>query len=878
MKANKKIKPPALANWLLKYLSLYENKHSILGDFAETYLRILKKDGVLKANCWYWLQVFRSIPEHMRLNLNMGIMMFSNYLKITLRNIKNNKSYTIINISGLTAGIVCCLLILLYVRYELSYDKFYEKADSIYRIAMEDKTPNDIRHWGWTSVMMATVLKNEYPEVKQCTRILTEMGETQITYGENSNIEKRVMYADSLFFDLFTIPLISGNEETVLKNPNSVILSEAAAWRYFGNEDPVGKTIKVRNWWAENTDHIITGVAENIPPNAHFHFDFLISYNSTRVSQSRSWGYTQIFNYILLEEGCDALAFEAKLPDLVRKYDAPIVEEVRNISYDEYLALGYDTRLYLQPLKDIHLKSKLEHEIEATGNITYVSMFTIIAVFILLIACINFMNLSTARSVNRAKEVGVRKTLGSFRKQLVIQFLTESVLLSFIALVIAMLIIAIILPTFRAYSGTDLRMDYFENSIFLPGLLVFAAFVGILSGCYPAFFLSSFKPISVLKGAMRPSSKGHWVRNGLVVFQFIASIALISSTLIIKNQIDYMLNKDLGYNKDHVIVLSNGQSLGQYSDAFKNEVKRDHNVINIGGSGGYPARALHVARFRMKDADPSESVLLFNTSIDYDFIETIELEIVQGRGFSREMSMDTSSVVINEAAVRALGVTDPIGKSLDSFRPLNIIGVVKDFHFRSLHYDVGPLVLFLNRRDYCRFISIRVRAADIQQTLSQVQNIWDQFAQGQPFNYTFLDQNIAQLYSTEDKTGEISTIFSFLAIMIGCLGLFGLATYTAEQRTKEIGIRKVLGASVTNILILLSKEFAKLVFFAFVIAIPISYFIMNNWLKNFSFSISISAYIYMIAGFATLFIALITVSYQVIKAANQNPVDSLMYE
>ena len=870
--------PPIFAHFLLRRLCLYEEDHSILGDFEETYVRMLRREGVLKAWFWYWLQALRTLPEYLKLKFTMRTIMLKNYIIVAFRNIKKSRSFAFINVSGFAVGLASCILILLYIRYELSYDKFYHNVDNIYRIAMEELDPDRPRYWGWTSVMLSETLHAEYPEVLKATRILTEMGETQITYQNNSNIEKRVLYADSAFFDIFSIPLIVGDPKTVLQHPNSVVISKSTVNRIFGNEDPIGKAIQVRNWWADNTDHLITGISEDIPGNSHFRYDFLISYNSTRVSQSRNFGYTQIFNYLMLGLGSDPDALEAKFPDMVRKYEAPGVEERRQISYDEYLAQGYGIRLFLQPLKDIHLRSRLEQEIEPNGNIAYVYMFSLIAVFVLLIACINFMNLSTARSVNRAKEVGVRKTLGSLRNQLVWQFLFESILLSLIALVMALSIVGLVLPIFRTFTGTDLRMGLWEDGFILPGLILFAVFVGLLSGIYPSFFLSSFKPISVLKGLKRSDSRGKWIRNGLVVFQFGTSIALIAGTLIIKEQIDYMVNMDLGYDREHVIVLSNGSALGDKTETFKQELKKDPRIISVGGSGQYPARANHVVGIYSREHGPERRILIFNTGIDYDYIETLKLEMAMGRSYSREMAMDTATAIINESAVRALGLTDPLGVVLESWRTLTIIGILKDFHFRTLHYDVAPLILILNRSGRVRFLSIRIRSSDISGTLSHIRQVWEQFAGGQPFNYSFMEEDIERLYAAEIKTGQISSVFSFLAIFIGCLGLFGLAAYTAEDRTKEIGIRKVLGASIGNVLVLLSREFAKLIMYAFCAAVPITYLVMNQWLDNFKFKIGITAMTFLIAGGMTLLIALLTVSYQVIRAASRNPVETLKYE
>jgi len=603
-----------------------------------------------------------------------------------------------------------------------------------------------------------------------------------------------------------------------------------------------------------------------------------ISYNSSRVSKSDNWGYWQVFNYVLLREGADPDAFEAKLPDLIKRQVRAGMDEDRLAAYEEYLALGYGSRLFLQPLRDIHLRSHLEHEIEPNGNITYVRMFSVIAVFVLLIACINFMNLSTARSANRAREVGIRKTLGSERRQLVLQFLMESILLSFASLVLALLLVTCTLPTFRIFAGIGNHVGLWNQAWLLPGVLFFTLAIGVLSGIYPSLFLSSFHPMRVLKNLRSSGSQGRRVRNGLVVFQFTASIALIASTWIIKNQIHYMVNTDLGYDKEQVIVLSNGRALQEHYDAFRNELLRDPAVVRAAVSRQYPAQANHVANIRVKDDDTRGWVSIFNSSVGHDFVETLGMDILQGRNFSRQMATDTGAVLLNESAVRALGIEEPIGTILDSFRPRTVVGVVKDFHFRSLHYPVAPLVYFLSRNNRYGYISIRIQGKDMPETISRVESLWNRFTGGQPFNYTFLDEYIGRLYLAEQKTSQITSVFSALAILIGCLGLFGLAAYTVEQKTKEIGIRKVLGATSLRLLLFLSSDFMRLIIFAFMIAVPVSYALMHQWLQNFAYRITIPLLSFIYAGLLTLFIALLTIGYQVFKASRQNPVDSLKYE
>ena len=878
MSNGKRHHPPRFAEVVLRRLTPESERRALIGDYEELYKDLAERRGPVITGLWYWVQVLFTLVSSIRDSLIGSVIMFRNYLKLAMRNMKKQKGYAIINVAGLAVGIAVCILIFLYVQYELSYDAFHEKADRVYRFGNEARGPNGTRMWGWTSVTMADILEAEFPEVERATRILTEMGETQISYQQRGFIEDRVMYSDPRFFDLFTVPLVTGDPVTALKDPYTVVISQSAAKRFFGDTDPVGKAVQIRNWWSDNDDHIVTGVARDMPHNAHFHFDFLISYSSSRVSESENWGYWQVFNYVLFREGADPDAFEAKLPDLIERQVRAGMDEDQLAAYDEYLAEGYGSRLFLQPLRDIHLNSHLEHEIELNGNITYVRLFSVIAVFVLFIACINFMNLATARSANRAREVGIRKTLGSARKQLVQQFLMESILLSFVSLLLALVIVTCTLTPFCTFTGLGNHVGLWNQSWLLPGLLFFTLSIGVLSGSYPSFFLSSFHPIHVLKNLRSSGLQARHVRNGLVIFQFTASIALIASTWIIKNQIHYMVNADLGYDKEHVIVLSNGRALQDHYDAFRNELLRDPAVINLAASGQYPAQANHVANFRVKSEMPRGWTSIFNTSVGYEFIETLGMELVQGRHFSRLMAGDTSAVILNESAVRALGIEEPLGTVLDSFRQLSVIGVVKDFHFRSLHYPVAPFVFFLSRHHRYGYIAIRIQSKNMPKTISRIESLWSTFTAGQPFNYTFLDGYIGRLYLSEIKTSQITTVFSGLAILIGCLGLFGLAAYTAEQKTKEIGIRKVLGATSPRILLLLSSGFVKLITVAFIMAVPLSYALMFHWLRNFSYRIAIPSLPFIYAGSLTLVITLFTVGFQVFKASLQNPVESLRYE
>ncbi len=801
--------------------------------------------------------------------------MFRNYIKIAVRNLLKQKPFTFINVIGLAIGMTCFVLIFLYVRFELSYDDFHENADRIFRIAMERKYPDKVRLWGRTAYPIARTFPEEYAEILQGTRLLAPFSTFVITYGEKSIEENRVMFADSNVFDVFTIPLIRGIPDSALAQQNTAVVTEETAQKFFGQEEPMGKMITVGG-----QAYMITGVAKGMPENSHFHFDFLLSLITLPVYNGQEWiNNWGAFTYLLLQEGCNVRALEARFSEMVRKYMAPEVEDEVKTSYDDFVAAGNGYRYFLQPLREIHLKSHLDQEIEANGNITYVYLFSVISVFVLLIACINFMNLATARSANRAKEVGVRKTLGSARKQLIAQFLLESTLLSGLAFVVTLLLVWMALPVFNRISGQQLTVDYFGDALILPGLMGLTLIVGVLAGSYPSFFLSSFQPVTVLKRERSRGSASSLFRNGLVVFQFAISIILIIGTLIVNRQIQYMLSKDLGFDKEQVIVIRNANLLAQQVKAFKQELVTNTNVISASGSFNFPGAAFDGNTHKPEGTSDDRAISLSVMAGDYDFVETMGMEIVAGRSFSEEFATDPNAYVLNETAVRLLGLTDPVGSRItDNDRMYTVIGVLKDFHFKSLHHEISPVVYVGIPGDRAGFLSVRIRPENISGTLAFLERKWDDFTGGQPFNYSFLDDDLAAQYDAEQKTRQISGVFSVLAVLIGCLGLFGLAAFTAEQRTKEIGIRKIVGASVSNIVVLLVKDFVKLVGLAFIIGSPVAYILMKRWLENFAYSTDIRMDSFLLAGILALGIALLTVSYQAVKASLAEPVESLRYE
>jgi len=801
--------------------------------------------------------------------------MINNYLKIALRNLFKQKSFTFINIVGLAVGMTCFILILLYVRFELSYDNFHTRADRIYRVAIERKYPDKTRYWGRTAFPLAKTFQEEFPEIEQGTRIMNFNIAQLVTYEDKNVYNEHIIFADPNFFEVFSFPLVKGDPKTALAEPNSAVITRESAGVLFGAEEAMYKTLSINN-----ADFTVRGIAENIPPNAHFHFDYILSANTVPAFDGQQWiNAWGAFSYIMLQERADAGKVEEKFPEMVKKYMAPeVVDEVK-MSFADFVAAGNGYRYFLQPLRDIHLTSSLDQELEANGSITYVRLFSVISIFVLLIACINFMNLTTARSANRAKEVGVRKSVGSTKQHLIGQFLLESVLLSGLALVLAIGLVELLLPAFNSLTARQLGMSYFQNALVLPGLIGLALVVGILAGSYPAFFLSSFRPVTVLKSQLRRGGSSRFLRNSLVVFQFTVSIVLIVSTLVVNRQIDYMVNKDLGFDKEHVVVIRNAGILGPQFQAFKEELKAIPDVINVSGSLNFPGAAfdgnVHVEEGAPDDRATSVSMIF----ADYDYVRTMGMEIAAGRNFAREFSTDVDAYILNQTAVKMLGLKDPVGARItDHFQVYPVIGVLEDFHFKSLHTKISPLAYRINRNNVVNFISVRIGPGSTSKSLSAFEKKWNAFTESRPFVYTFLDDDLRTQYEAEQKTRQISGIFSFIAIVIGCLGLFGLAAYTAELRTKEIGIRKVLGATLPGITFLLVKEFTRLVLLAFILGVPIAYFGMHDWLQNFAYSIGLSAPPFFAAGMLALSIALITVSFQAFKAAVRDPIDSLRYE
>jgi len=807
--------------------------------------------------------------------------MIKNYLKTAFRNLFKHKGFSLINIVGLAIGMASCLLILLFVEHEMSYDGFNEHADRIHRVCMAARWGGRDFDIAVVQAVAAETMKAEFPEIEDTVRF-RRRGDYIVQYQDHSFREERVIFADNSFFSLFSIPLLKGDARSALAAPYSVVVSRKTAEKYFRDDDPLGKTLRLDN----RSDYKVTGIFEEIPDNSHFHFDVMLSMESLEESRDPKWLSQNFQTYLLLRPDADPAALEAKFPQLLEKHMWPQFAGVLGKSVQE-LQQSSDmyAKFYLQPLCSIHLHSDLLAELEPNSDVRYIYIFSAIALFVLIIAAINFMNLATARSAGRAKEVGIRKVLGSHRRQLVRQFLTESLLTSLVSALFAVALVWASLPLFNQLSGKALTIGHLFHGWMLVILILITALTGFLAGSYPAFFISSFQPVSVLRGRMKAGFKSGVLRSVLVVFQFSASIVLIVGTVVVYHQLHYIQNKKLGFDKEQVLVLDNAYLLGDQSKAFKDAMTSHSQILNatISGYLPIPSNRNNSAVFPEGERDDPHATSFQNWVVDHDYIETLGMKILQGRNFSRQFATDESAAIINQSVARQFQWENPVGRRVG--RILNqkgevglytVIGVVEDFHFESLRENIGPLVIYLG--EILDFMSFLLKTRYVSETIALLGRTWKEFLPGQPFEYFFLDDRFDGMYRAEQRIGQIFSGFAVLAVLIGCLGLFGLAAFTADQRTKEIGIRKVLGASAPNIIRLLMKEFVILIGIANVIAWPLAYFIMRRWLQDFAYRISPTFWFFLAAGSVTLGVALFTVSFQAVKAALKDPINSLRYE
>lgn len=799
--------------------------------------------------------------------------MLHNYFKIALRNISKHKLFSGINILGMSTGIAACLLILLYVVDELSYDRFHAHADRIYQVGLHAKIGDQDVNVANTCPPMAQTLVAEVPGVEQATRIASFWGTPTVKYEDKVFTEDKLFHADSNFFNFFSYTLVEGDPGTALLEPNSVVLTKSIAVKYFGNGSALGKLMTIGG----DKTFKVTGVTPDPPRNSHFYFKALLSSPSVEQLERNVWLNNFLYTYFILDENASLSSVEEKFPDLVIKYVGPEVERFMGVSMKQMEDQGGAYGYFTTPLTDLHLRSKTRDGLEPAGDIMYVYFFGGIGIFIVVIACINFMNLSTARSAGRAKEVGLRKALGSLRGQMIRQFLAESVLYSFIAVTVALAACYFLLPQFNLLSGKQLGMSAFSGPVFMLSIVLLVIVVGIVAGSYPAFYLTSFSAVEVLKGKVRAGMKSKGVRSTLVVFQFALSIFLIIFTGIVYQQITFMQERNLGIDKHNVLILPNAGRLGEHRNAFKNSLLQQTGIRHASYTNNSFPGVNNTTVF--KSAGSEQDRIMGVYFADYDHQDVMKFEIVGGRYFSRDFPSDSTAILLNEAAVREFGFTDPIGEEIihndNKKEKLRVIGVYKDFNFESLKTQIRPLAIRLSNESSRLMIRYEGSSA---QAVSTIGTLWKEQMPGEPFDYHFLDESFDELFRSEQRMGKLFTIFSGLAIFIACLGLFALAAFMAEQRTKEIGIRKVMGASTTGLTLMLSRDFTRLVIIAFVPAAVAAWFVVDNWLNGFAYRVEINPLIFVASGVIATAIAWFTVSFQSIKAAASNPVDSLRYE
>jgi putative ABC transport system permease protein len=856
-------KPSRFAWWILEKLSAYSDRYLIKEDLEEEYLNLSQTQGKRKARHWLWQQTLLAVGFYARYLFSWRNIMLKNYLKITIRNIKRHKAFSFINIAGLGIGLAISLFILLWVQDELSHDKFHKNFKNIYRIVEHwEISDGSVNPGATTPYPLGPALRDNYPQVEESLHFFIEDG-TLVGYKDKRFYENKFAFADANFFSLFSFPLLKGSPETVIKNLNALVISQSMAKKYFGNEDPMGKilTINARH------DFIISGIMLDMPRNSHIQADFICNFEFLIANQwSKRWVDHMYYTYVRLRPDTDLETFGAKIKSYINdnNHDPTTIQ------------------VSLQPLKDIHLRSNFNYDMGGTsqGKALYVYIFSIVAVLILLIACINFMNLVTAKSANRAKEIGIRKVSGASKSNLIKQFMGESFFMSLLALLFALICVAVLLPEFNSLTGKNFNSrSVFNGSMFFYSLAL-AVITGVLAGIYPAIYLSSFSPSYVLKGKLRSGAKSRYFRGALVVSQFSLSIILLIGTFVIRDQLTYMQDKNLGIKKDNIIYMKMRGELRNNHDAFKSELTRYPEIKSVTTSSELPTNI----RWATTGVDwegkiPGYMIHWSVMSVDFDYIDTFGLEILEGRNFSKEMSTDIrTAYIINETGVAVLGYENAIGKKFSLWDTEGtIIGVARDFHINSLHEQIEPLIIIVNP-NWNSFVFVKISSNNIRSVIAKIKEIHKRMNPDYPFQFHFLDAEYENIYLSEKRTGRLFQYFSFLAIFISGLGLFGLSSFMAEQRTKEIGIRKVLGANVPVILLQLLRDFTKWVFIANIIAWPIGYFVMNQWLKNFAYRTDFDWRIFFLSGVITLLIAMTTVGFKSLRAATANPVDSLRYE
>lgn len=864
---NKPFRPSKFTLWVIKKI-FRDEEDAKLGDFIEVYSYMIEDRGQLLARLLFWSYLFRSIPKHFKNSSSIAIMMFNNYLKISLRNLLKHKGYAFICISGLVVGLTAFILISLFVQYEFSYDKYHPQSDRIYRIINHQPEKNYLNsdYFAWTQGPLAPTLMERYPEVLSAAR-LADAGNVLLSYGDKSFFENIIYFADQELFKIFSLKMLKGDIQTGLSEPLSIMLSEGKANKYFGTEDPIGKVIHFQN----SRHLVVTGVFEDMPHNTHLRMEFIapfVLYTEIHPLNTGTWtpGW-YCYTYCRLEEWADPKSLENKL--------IPLSKEV-------FKKNRIESRLSLQPLQKIHLYSQINGEISANGNIKFVYLYSAIAFLILLIACVNYINLETARSAQKGREVGIRKVIGAQKHQLIKQLLGESLVFTFFAFFLALLVVRIVLPTFNTFFERNITFDLLTGTNFMFFLFALLLLTGLISGGYPAFLISSFNPISAIRGALGYRGKKIILRYVLVVFQFSISVILIISTQVVWSQLKFIQNRDVGYDKNQIVCISLRDRTARANLAMlKTTLLQDPHILAASGSTALPNNIMQFNRFPQPGLPDAPLLTLYIGQIDYDYIELYGLKVIQGRNFTKAFPSDAQdAVLINRTAARALGWEQPVGRHLEhrGGRKQQIIGVLEDFHFHSLHNDISPLVFSLVEPNRNRYLSIKINGSNIPETLQFIESRLKAVSPDYPFEYSFIDDMFKQAYRSEQKMGRLFCACAGIGIFIACLGLFGLVAFTAEKRTKEIGIRKVMGASILSIIRLLSQQFLKWVLLANIVAWPIAYYVMSRWLQNFAFHTELKLSIFAATALLTMIIALLTLSYQSIKAAAADPVNVLRYE
>ena len=859
-------KPPRIAEWLFGRMSRYEEEYSIINDVSEVYYSILKDRGYLIASLWYWYQCIISILRHFRLSSTWGIIMFKNYLKSAFRNARKQKVYTFINIAGLAVGMACSILIFIYIQFETGYDAYHEKADWIYLLNIEG-------NWGgenfislWSAAPTSEAMKNEFPEIENTVR-LRQMDKTPVRYQQTSFYETDIYYADETVFDIFSYKFISGNPETALVTPYSVVITESIAEKYFGSDNPLGETLK----FDTKDDYIVTGVIKNVPPNTLFKFDMFCSFITLQNKNFigiNDWLSHNFLTYLLLEKNCNPRELEKKFPAFLEQHAGQQLQRH-----------GAKLKYFLKNIQDIRMHTSPKPGQPTAIYIVYI--FAVVSVIVLIIACINFMNLTTAIYITRAREVGVRKVFGANKKNIIKQFLSESFLYSFISLLLALVIVKFLIPFINSASGAELSFKYLNKGLLIPVLAAITIFVGLTAGSYPSFYLAAFKPVRILKGSITSGKIKLNLRNVLVIFQFTVSIILVIGTGIIGRQLNFLKTKDLGFNKDNIVVIPlSGDEIKRSPETIKRELKKIPGVINVAAASVIPGEGAPINSKKPEGFQENESKLMAELHVDYDYIPTLDVKILEGRNFSPEFVSDISeSVIINRSAVREFSWENPLGKIIGETK--NVIGVVENFNIFPLFMPDRPMYIRYSSSDTFydyKYLMVRVSPNNINLTLSLISQTWKEVEPQRPFDYFFLDESLKSRYRVPDSILELTTLFTVFTLLIASLGLFGLASFAAVQRRKEIGIRKVIGASASGIVLLLSKQMLRNILISNIIAWPAAYLLFSNMLQVMTYRIEINMLMFILPAAFVLVLGILTVSYHSIRASLSNPVDALRYE